>query len=73
MNAPLDDVITLEQQVTQLLSRLERVLSRPTFSYRLDEIQCLVIQLREVWALYQRRQVLPTLEGTAHDTSLDEV
>lgn len=52
---------TPEQQMTDLLYHLERTVRRPTFSYRLEEIDAIVVRLKACWTMYQRgkRQPIP--------------
>jgi hypothetical protein len=49
-----NDGRTPEQQMTHLLCHLERTVRRPTFSYRLEEIHAIVVEIEECWAMYRR-------------------
>jgi hypothetical protein len=46
--------ILLEQQMSELLSRLQLFVKRPTFSFRLDEIRATVADLVTCWTRYRR-------------------
>ncbi len=50
MGEPTTAGITPEHQMAHLLDRLERAVSQPTFSYRLEEIHGIVVQLVACWA-----------------------
>ena len=54
MNAQTTEGLTMEHQIDQLLDRLKGTVREPSFSYRLEEIRAIVIQLAECWTRYQR-------------------
>jgi hypothetical protein len=54
MNAQRTKGLTMEHQIDQLLGRLQGTVREPTFSYRLEEIRTIVVQLVECWTRYQR-------------------
>jgi hypothetical protein len=51
--------LTAAGQIEHLLGRLQGTVREPTFSYRLEEIRGLVIQLVECWTRYQRGEQRP--------------
>jgi hypothetical protein len=58
MNAQTTEGLTMEHQIDQLLGRLQGMVRDPTFSYRLEEIRAIVIQLAECWTRYRHREQL---------------
>jgi hypothetical protein len=56
MNAQTTEGLTMEHQIDQLLGRLQGTVQEPSFSYRLEEIRGIVIQLAECWTRYRRRE-----------------
>ena len=54
MNAQTTEGLTMAYQIDRLLSRLQGTVREPTFSYRLEEIHAIVIQLVECWTTYRR-------------------
>jgi hypothetical protein len=60
MNAQTTEGLTMEHQIDQLLGRLQGTVRGPTFSYRLEEIRTIVIQLVECWTRYQRGEQPPS-------------
>ena len=58
MNAQTTEGLTIEHQIDQLLGRLQGTVREPTFSYRLEEIRAIVIQLAEYWTRYRRGEQL---------------
>jgi hypothetical protein len=58
MNAQTTEGLTMEHQIDQLLCRLQGTIREPTFSYRLEEIRAIVIQLAECWTRYRRGEQL---------------
>jgi hypothetical protein len=62
MNAQTTEGLTMEHQIDQLLGRLQGTVREPTFSYRLEEIRAIVIQLAECWTRYRRGEQLSLSE-----------
>jgi hypothetical protein len=58
MNAQTTEGLTIEYQIDQLLGRLQGTVREPTFSYRLEEIRAIVIQLAECWTRYRQGEQL---------------
>jgi hypothetical protein len=58
MNVQTTEGLTMEHQIDQLLGRPQGTVREPTFSYRLEEIRAIVIQLAECWTRYQRGEQL---------------
>jgi hypothetical protein len=56
MNAQTTEGLTMEHQIDQLLGRLQGTVWEPSFSYRIEELRAIVIQLAECWTRYQRRE-----------------
>jgi hypothetical protein len=54
MNAQTTEGLTRAYQIDRLLSRLQGTVREPTFSYRLEEIRAIVIQLVACWTTYRR-------------------
>lgn len=54
MNAQTTEGPTMVDQIDRLLSRLQGTVGEPAFSYRLEEIRSIVIQLVECWTTYRR-------------------
>jgi hypothetical protein len=54
MNAQTTEGLTMAYQIDRLLSRLQGTVGEPTFSYRLEEIRAIVIQLVACWTMYRR-------------------
>jgi hypothetical protein len=54
MDVQITEGPTIAHQIDQLLGSLQSTVREPTFSYRLEEIRALVIQLAECWARYRR-------------------
>jgi hypothetical protein len=50
-----EDSPPVEVEITRLLGELQRAVQGPTFSYRLEEVQIIVVRLLACWARYQRR------------------
>jgi hypothetical protein len=44
----------LEQRITDLVCQLQLLVRRPTFSFRLAEIQDMLAELAACWDLYRR-------------------
>jgi hypothetical protein len=44
----------VEQRMTQLLSELQLLVRKPTFSFRLDEIRGILAELAACWDVYRR-------------------
>jgi hypothetical protein len=65
MDAQTTEGLTIEYQIDQLLGHLQGTVRGPTFSYRLEEIRAIVIQLVECWTQYRRGEQKP--EGVRVD------
>ena len=59
MDVQTSDGLAMAYQIDQLLSRLQGTVREPSFSYRLEEIRVLVVQLVECWTRYQRGEEEP--------------
>jgi hypothetical protein len=61
MGERINDGMTPAQQMSHLLCRLQHTVGGRTFSYHLEEIRAIVVELVECWAMYQRgeRQLVP--------------
>jgi hypothetical protein len=59
MNAQTTEGLTMAYQIDRLLSRLQGTVREPTFSYRLEEIRAIVIQLVACWTTYRRGEQEP--------------
>jgi hypothetical protein len=46
--------MSAEQQIIELLSQLQTLVRRPTWSFRLEEIHLLLAELAACWDLYRR-------------------
>jgi hypothetical protein len=61
MGESIGDGLTPAQRMTHLLCCLQRAVGERTFSYRLEEIRAIVVELVDCWAMYQQgeRQPVP--------------
>ena len=61
MGERIGDGLTPAQQMTQLLCRLQRAVGERPFSYRLEHLRAIVVELVDCWAMYQQgeRQPVP--------------
>jgi hypothetical protein len=59
MDAQTHKSLTTACQIEHLLGRLQGTVREPSFSYRLEEIRGLVIQLVECWTRYRRGEQGP--------------
>jgi hypothetical protein len=50
----MHQAISTEQQIIELLSQLQCLVRRPTWSFQLEEICTLVAELSACWDLYRR-------------------
>jgi hypothetical protein len=71
MGEKIGDGVTPAQQMTHLLCRLRRAVGGRTFSYRLEEIRAIVVDLVECWAMYQRRERQPVPRGPVERERLE--
>jgi hypothetical protein len=66
MGEPTTAGISPEQQMAQLLDCLQRAVCQPTFSYRLEEIRGIVVQLAACWAKQQQGRDRPDRGGSVN-------
>jgi hypothetical protein len=59
MDAQTTKRLTTAYQIDQLLGRLQGTVREPTFSYRLEEIRAIVMQLVECWTTHRRGEQEP--------------
>jgi hypothetical protein len=62
-------IMLLDHEIIQLLDQLQRYLQRPTFSYRLEDMRTMVVQLVACWATYRRER--ENLEACADASRLE--
>jgi hypothetical protein len=58
----------LERRMTRLLSQLQDLVSGPTFSFRLAEIQQVAAELTACWHSHQQRSHAPPLRADVEDS-----
>jgi hypothetical protein len=71
MGERISDCMTPAQQMNYLLCRLQRMVGGRTFSYRLEEIRAIVVELVECWAMYQRGERQPVPRDHAEREGLE--
>lgn len=54
-----EEGLPIEHEMTQLLGELQHAVQGPSFSYRLEEVQTLVVRLLAGWSRYQGRRGSP--------------
>ena len=50
----MSQAISVEQQIIDLFSQLQRLVRRPTWSFQLEEIRTLLTELVACWDQYRR-------------------